>query len=235
MTRAKTIYTSISVRTSSIILLLIILGTANSAAQLKLPKFLNALTDSTAFFRGVAVSADLVGPAQLLLSDYGHYQAELRVNLKGHYFPVVELGIGKSDKTDDVTRLTYTTSAPYGKVGLDVNLLKNKEDVYRFYVGGRYAFTSFKYDLSSPGISDPAYGGESPYAVEGEKCNCHWLEACAGVDAKIVGPLHMGWMVRYKMRVKHEDGIIGEPWYTPGYGLTGSSRIGATFHVIVEL
>ena len=233
MTRAKNISISISARTSSLLLCLLLATAAN--AQLRLPKFLAALKDSTAFFQGVAVSADLVGPAQLWLSDYGHYQAELRVNLKGHYFPVVEVGLGKADKEDDVTGIRYSTSAPYGKVGLDVNLLKDKHDVYRFYAGGRYAYTSFKYDLSALPVKDPVYGGKSAYVVKDESCRCHWLEVCAGVDAKVVGPLHLGWSVRYKMRVSHKEGTVGDPWYTPGYGLTSGSRIGATFHVILEL
>ena len=34
------------------------------------------------FFNGLAVSADLVGVAQMAFGDYGQYEAALRVNLK---------------------------------------------------------------------------------------------------------------------------------------------------------
>ena len=49
------------------------------------------------FFNGLAVSADLVGVAQMAFGDYGQYEAALRVNLKNKYFPVFELGYGKEN------------------------------------------------------------------------------------------------------------------------------------------
>ncbi len=45
--------------------------------------------DTVALFRGIAVSADLVGLVQLAVSDYGQYEAALRINLKDKYLPVV--------------------------------------------------------------------------------------------------------------------------------------------------
>ena len=75
--------------------------------------------DTIPLLRNVAVSADLVGPIQLMVSDYGQYEAALRVNLKDKYFPVVELGIGKADGTDESTQINYKTTAPYGRIGCD--------------------------------------------------------------------------------------------------------------------
>ena len=80
--------------------------------------------DSVSFFRGFAVSVDLVGPIQMLTGDYGQYEAALRINLKDKYFPVLELGIGKTDHDNDVTQISYKTTAPYAKIGVDFNLLK---------------------------------------------------------------------------------------------------------------
>ena len=45
----------------------------------------------------------------------------------------------------------------------------------------------------------------------------------------------MGWSVRYKLRVAHKMGEIGEVWYVPGYGRGGSLQLGATFNVLLEL
>lgn len=191
--------------------------------------------DSTPLFNGVAVGIDLVGPIQRAVSDYGQYEAMLRLNLKDRYFPVVELGLGSADYKDDVTGITYKTSAPFGRIGVDFNILKDKHDKYRLFVGGRYGFTSFKYDLGSPGITDPAYGSEAAWGATDVKGSQHWVEAVAGVDAAIVGWLHLGWSVRYRGRITQKSGDIGEPWYVPGYGKSGSSRIGATFNVVIEL
>lgn len=191
--------------------------------------------DTVTLFRGFSVSADIVGPVMLAVSDYGQYEAALHVNLKDKYFPVLELGYGKADHTEETTRLSYKTSAPFFRLGADFNVLKNKHDIYRLFVGVRYGFTSFKYDLSHPGVEDPVWGGTTPYEASGMKCSCHWLEAGLGVDVKLVGPLHLGWSVRYKQRLSANEGPLGKSWYVPGYGTSGTTSFGALFNVSLDI
>lgn len=191
--------------------------------------------DSVPLFNGIAVSVDLVGPMQMVFGNYGQYEAALRINLKDRYFPIVELGIGKADHNDDATDITYKTSAPYAKIGVDFNLLKNKHDIYRLFAGARYAFTSFKYDLSHPGMTDPVWGGMAPYEGYGIKCSYQWLEIVIGVDAKMWGPVHLGWSVRYRSRLSHNDGTMGNTWYVPGFGKAGSSSLGGTFNIAIDI
>ena len=193
------------------------------------------VNDSTPLFNGFAVSADLFGLVQSLVSDYGQYEGALRINLRDKYFPIVELGIGRADHDDDVTRISYSSRAPYGRIGLDLNLMKDKHDDYRIYGGLRYAFSSFKFDLSHPGVTDPIWGNEADYSVKGVKCNYHWAEAVAGVDAKIWGPIHLGWSVRYRKRLAYSCGDIGNVWYVPGYGKSGSTRLGGTFNISIDI
>ena len=142
--------------------------------------------------------------------------------------------LGKADAKDEGTNLHYKTSAPYGRIGLDWNLMKNKHDIYRLYGGLRYAFTSYKYDLTGPEITDPIWGTTSPYEAKDISCNYHWMEILFGVDAKIWGPIRMGWSVRYKRRIAHNDGELGNAWYVPGFGKQGNSRFGGTFNIAYE-
>jgi hypothetical protein len=191
--------------------------------------------DSIPLFCGVAVSVDLVGPAEMMFGDYGQYEAAARINLKDKYFPVVELGWGKANAEDVATQLTYKTNAPYVRAGMDFNLMKNKHDIYRLLGGVRYAYTSFKYDVNSPNIVDPVWKDNVEYNAEGVKCNYHWLEFSFGVDAKIWGPVRMGWTVRYRKKLYSKAGDFGTPWYVPGFGKSGSTRLGGTFNVTFEL
>lgn len=190
--------------------------------------------DTVPFFRGIAVSADLVGPGMLLLGDYGQYEGALRINLRDRYFPIIEIGIGKADHKNDLTNIRYKTSAPYGRIGVDFNLMKNKHDDYRLYGGVRYAYTSWKYDVEHPGVVDPVWGDVVEYGGKDIKCNYHWAELLIGVDAKIWGPIRLGWSARYKSRIKHKNDEFGKAWYVPGYGKNGSKRLGGTFNVILE-
>ena len=162
-------------------------------------------------------------------------EARRRLNLKDKYFPIVELGIGSADCTDDITNIHYETSAPYARIGVDFNLLKNKHDDYRLFAGVRYAFTSFKYDLTHPGMEDPVWGNVAPYEHEDVKCSYQWFEAVFGVDAKIWGPLHLGWSVRYKSRLSADEGKLGNAWYVPGFGKSDSSTLGGTFNVSIDI
>lgn len=181
------------------------------------------------------VSVDALGAAQRMLSSYGQYEAALRYNLKDKYFPIVEVGLGDCDKEEETTNLHYTTSAPYARLGLDLNMLKDKHDDYRVYVGIRAAYTSFKYDLTSAQtLTDPVWGDEVNIEATGQSCSYLWAELVAGVQARIIGPVHLGWSLRYKNRLHQSFGDAGEPWYVPGFGKRGASRLGGTFNIIVS-
>lgn len=219
----------------SLLLIAVTTATAQSRKDATADKKLTAQKDTVAFFRGVAVSADVVGLAQLAFSDYGQYEAALRINLKDRYFPVFELGYGTADSDNPTTNLKYKTSAPYWRVGMDFNIAKNKHDDYRVYAGARYAMTYYKFDVVGSGLKDPVWGDDVVYDMKGIKANYHWLEAVFGVDAKIAGPLRLGWSVRYRRRLVHDDGNIGKTWYVPGYGKQGGSRLGGTFNIIFEI
>ena len=222
---------STSIRKLAISLLLLTMSSAASAQM----KFFTIQKDSIPLFRGFAVSFDLVGAGLLALSDYGQYEAALRVNLHDEWFPIVEAGVGKATHDDEVTQLYYSTSAPYFKVGIDKNMLKDKHGPNRLYVGLRYGFTSYKIDLSRPDFPDPVWLWNTGFGVKDASCKYHWAEVVIGVDAKIFGPLHLGWSVRYKQRLAHsEEGEFGNPWYVPGFG-TYNTNLGATFNVIIDI
>lgn len=224
MTRRRSILRYISALTISLAL------TLNATAQMP-----ESGSQRGKWLTGVEVSADLVGPAMLAFGSYGQYEAALRLNLRGKYFPVVEVGIGKSDHEDDGTQLHYTTSAPYFKAGCDFNILRNKNDIYRVYFGCRYAFTSFEYDLEHPGIEDPVWGGVSEYSISGSECSYHWAEVLFGVQAKISGPVHLGWSLRYRSRLSADEGVIEKAWYVPGFGKSKRTNFSGTFNIIVVI
>ena len=177
----------------------------------------------------------MASPYRSIWWEPGQYEAGLRLNLHDEWFPVVELGYGRADCEDEVTKIRYKTSAPYFKVGIDRNMLKNKHGDNRLYAGLRYAYTSYKANLSRPGLMDPTWNWESDYNVQDAPCNMHWMEALIALDVKLVGPLHLGWSARYKIRLFHKDGDFGKTWYVPGYGINDSSKFDATFNVIIDI
>ena len=230
MTEAK----RISIFTLGLIVSILLLLPAAGHAQSIKKKVLQQ-PDTVPLFKGFAVAVDIFGPIQRMVSDYGQYEAALRINLKDHYFPTIELGLGSCDHVDEATEVSYKTNAPFGRVGVDFNMMKDKHDIYRLFGGVRYAFTSFKFDVGSKGVTDPVWGDHTPFEAEGVKASYHWLELVVGVDATLWGPLHLGWSVRYRNRLFYNIDDFDNCWYVPGFGKHGKKNIGATFNIIFDI
>jgi len=210
--------------------MLLTMQTAGAQGFLKLEK------DTIPLFRGFALSFDMAGAAQMVLSDYGQYEGALRLNLHDQYFPIIEMGLGRANHEDDVvTGIYYKTSAPYFRLGLDVNVMKQKHTGNRVYVGLRYAYTSYKVDINCRPFPDPVWQWDTSFGVREEPCSMHWGEAVMGIDAKLFGPLHLGWSVRYRMRFAHDEGQLGNTWYVPGFGKNDSSCLGYSFNFIIDI
>jgi hypothetical protein len=230
MTPEQRISTSISKRAISLLLLALALLPADAQKLFRLEK------DSIPLMRGFQVSFDLVGAAQLMLSDYGQYEGALRLNLHDQWFPVFELGYGKANhEAAPPTEIAYKTAAPYFRVGVDFNLLKQKHQANRLFAGFRYAHTSYKIDVWRTDFPDPVWKWPSGFGVYDLSCYQHWAEVVFGLDAQILGPFHLGWSVRYRQRLAHSEGELGNSWYVPGYGTQDTSNISATFNVIIDI
>ena len=214
-------------------LLLLAAGSMTTQAQ---SKMFRLEKDSVPLFRGFSLSFDLVGPAMLLLSDHGEYEGALRLNLHDQWFPVFELGVGRANhKRDEVTFITYKTTAPYFRIGMDWNILKKKHQPNKMYAGFRYAFTHYKADIIREPLPDPVWKDKVGFSMEGMSCSQHWIEAVLGIDAQVYGPLHLGWTVRYKRRLHQSDVPIGQSWYVPGFGIYDTDQFSANFNVIIDI
>lgn len=232
MTSRRRISISISRLRLSVSLLLVFM-VLPSQAQLKMFRMEQ---DSIPFFRGFSVSFDVVGPAMLAMSDHGEIGGALRVNLHDQWFPIFEAGIGRAKhENDEVTAITYRTTAPYFRLGMDWNVLRNKHQSNRMYAGFRYAFTAYKTDIIREALPDPVWQYDSGFGVEGMSCSMHWAEIVLGIDAKVFGPLHLGWNVRYKRRLFHNEGDLGTTWYVPGFGTNDRDNLAANFNVIIDI
>lgn len=184
---------------------------------------------------GVSVSADLCGAVMATCTPYGQYEAAARLNLRGRFFPVFEMGVGVSNHTSETTDLHYKVHAPYYRVGLDYNVAKNARALGRIMVGVRYGFTSYKFDVDGPDCTDGVYGTLVPFSYKGVRGTNHWGEAVFGLESKVWGIVHVGWTFRYRVRFYRKDTQVGNAWYVPGYGKEDTHALGGTFNVIFDI
>jgi hypothetical protein len=213
--------------------MLLLLGMATGAQA---QRFLKLEKDSIPLFRGFAVSFDLAGFAQMQLGTYGQYEGALRLNLHDQYFPIVEVGVGRANHDyDEVTEISYKTTAPYFRLGADFNIMNNKHTGNRVFVGFRYGYTNYTVDVDHPIFEDPVWKWPTGYSMSDQKCHQHWGELLFGLDGKLWGPVHLGWSGRLRVRIAHKDGDMSSAWYVPGFGLQDNTVLGYSFYVAVDI
>lgn len=189
-------------------------------------------------FNGIEVSADVFGLAYSLLGDYSSAEVAVEANLGNRFYPAVEVGYGWCSTTDETTRIRYKSAAPYYKVGLNYNFSTTKEKPdpdYSILGIARVGWTSCEYDVASPPVTDPVWGGTSTLELNDVKGNAAWAEIGVGLKARIARNFLMGWSIRYKVRLNEKVGSNSNMWYIPGYGINNSTCFGGTYSFIYEI
>ena len=187
-------------------------------------------------FAGLSLSADFAGAFLAATRGVGNYEAALRLNLKNTYFPVVELGWGVCDQISDATQLHYKVHAPYGRIGVDYNVKKDKQSLNRVFVGLRYGYSNYVYALYSGGLVDMRWKTTVPFQYLDQSGSAHWGEAVFGLQTSLWKFVHLGWSVRYRLRIAEQQAAAGRAWYVPGLGRNiGGSNFAGTFQLVFDL
>lgn len=190
------------------------------------------------FYQGLSTGIDVSGLIGKVLGGNSiSSEVYLQANLKNRYFPIIEIGFGSMDATDDETDIYYKTSAPYFRAGVDYNVFYKKPYLPgTFTVGLRYGFSAFKYDMKAPDLVDPNWGHTAiPFAYENVKTHVGWAEIVLGLKSNIYKNFHMGLSLRYRVRLNMKENENSEPYYIPGFGINGANNFGLTYNLIYKL
>lgn len=186
---------------------------------------------------GIAVGGDLVGFGMRVAGcDWRQMEVLGRLNIKDKYFPVFEMGIGEADHEGREIDNRYKTRAPYFRLGADYNFTK-KHNGNRLFLGIRYAFSAYNYDiLAASPLTDPVWGDSRIINYSGLHGRNQWAEVVLGVETRLWTIVRMGWDMRIKFRIHERVDPICEPWYVPGFGKNGSSSVwGGTFKLLFDI
>lgn len=207
-----------------------------NAQQTSRPEKTKIEEEKVPLYNGISTGMDLFGiGSNLFGGDFLSSEISIHANLKNRFLPVVEIGYGHTDTTDDNYDIHYKSSAPYARIGLDYNTMSKKKSDSFLFAGMRYGFTAFKYDVQAPEMQDPIWDGTVPFSYNGISSRAHWIELLVGINVKIVKNFQMGWTVRYKARLSVKDNVNATPWYIPGYGSNKSTNFGFTYNLIYKL
>ena len=71
-------------------------------------------------YQGTYVGLDVFGlGSKIFGSDFTSAEVSVEVNLKNRFIPIIEIGYGHTDTTDDETNIHYKASAPYFRIGMN--------------------------------------------------------------------------------------------------------------------
>ncbi|MCQ2205547.1 MAG: DUF6048 family protein [Bacteroidaceae bacterium] len=211
----------------------------DSTAQIRGIQFVHDSTPSYSdmpTFCGISIGADVAGIVRAQVAKFGEYEAQARFNFKQRYFLAAEVGLGTSNYTSERSHQHYRTHSPYFRVGGDYNFARNPVSGNRIYLGLRYGFSSFKFDIDGPDFYDPVWRQSLSYHLHGISSKMHWGELVAGLEGRLWRFIHLGWSVRWKFRFKQTGDTYGNPYYVPGYGNnTDGTCFGGNFTVLLDI
>lgn len=200
--------------------LLFVFGFSQAYGQVKA---LQKDTVKVRFFNGIRLDIDLVPLATTFLSNNEtfSYEIALQTDLKHKYFPVVELGYGGAGKISS-SNIGFNTSAVFGRLGLDFNIMKEKKSVKPtnnlFLAGIRVGFSSFKYNITDVSIVNDYWGENQTLNYENIPATKIWIEFVAGMRVEIFKNVFLGWIVKNKSTGSEDVTGKFSPWYIPGFG-----------------
>jgi len=191
--------------------------------------------ERTPLFQGVMIEFDIFSAAMSAINRETYsFEAAMRINLRERYFPVVEVGFAGANKIS-IHDYGFRTSGFFTRIGLDYNMLQpntaNTAIRRYFFVGGRYGFSPFSYDITNVAIDNDFWGNSVVRNFYDETTVKHWFEAVAGLRVEVLNNIYMGWSARLTVQLNRNR--IGEisPWFIPGIGIQNAGNWGFQYTI----
>lgn len=173
------------------------------------------------------------GVMSLFGQKHSSYDIQASVSLHNWIEPVIELGIGFADNHPEDSNFRYKGKPSfYGKIGANYNFLYKSNPDYQVYLGLRFGYSNFKYEIADVTINSDYWGQTNNFTITDQKAYSLYGQAVAGIKVKIWKQISMGWSFRYGFKMKSTEGSNSTPWFIPGYG-TGA--LNATFSLIYTI
>ncbi len=197
-------------------------------------------------YRAFSIHADIFSPAMGIIANKNirTFEIQADANFYDKLFPTIEAGYGQISTTLQEGQ-TYKSQAPFLRIGMNYNLIRNanKDGSAKHirsypFLGVRYGMGVFGYEMTGIPLSSGYWGTEQQYDFSKKAVYGGWLEIVGGIRVDIYRGLTMGWNVRLKTAFHSPD--KAKLWWAAGYGFTSGSQfafnytIGYTFRTKTE-
>ncbi len=181
--------------------------------------------------KGLRIGYDLSRTALGYIdTDRKPFEVSADFEVAPRYYATVEYGQELVSKENDL--YSYSSTGSFARIGVDINSMQKKLTVDQYemmYLGLRYGFASYQYQVPNLTITDNYWGGRSvTSSTRVPLGETHWFEVVGGIRGEIFPNFFIGWAFRARLRLHSPDNTIMDPLYIPGYG-KGSKRLNMGF------
>lgn len=162
----------------------------------------------------------------------------------GRFMLVTEYGVANTQQQNNPDRLalpyTYDSQGSFLRVGVDVNLLKDRE-ANNYDAAGSILLFGLRFgraqinDQLSYELVDPLWG-TSVLTQENDGLVATWAEMTAGVKVEVFRNVFLGYNLRFKFAQGFSDEPELLPYYLPGFGRSDRpERFGFDYSVFYRI
>ncbi len=128
----------------------------------------------------------------------------------------LEMGYGAKMPADHFRNADYTVSGYYGRAGLQYHYAYDPGS--NFFIGANYGYSMYEdeaiYSIEST-LWDPHQGSFARKELTGQ-----WVEVVAGSESVFWRSFYLGFQIRFRALIRHDNFSPFEVFAIPGYGRT---------------
>lgn len=179
----------------------------------------------------VLLATDVIGLGKTVFTDETSLEFHSKIDFH-HFYLAGSFGIEKISPRGE--GFDYSSEGTFFRVGPQVNLMPYNKHRSSVFFGLMYARSSFKDQIS---YTQPDVGwGDDNISYENDDLQARWFELNMGINAKVVGPLYLGYTVRFKFSKTLSGNGELLPFEIPGFGgADKGSRFGFNYYIIYKL
>lgn len=182
---------------------------------------------------GIRVGVDMVSLARTeFVNSFEGFEVSVDVDMY-RYYPTVEFGSSAREYAA-ASGSTYSNEGNFWRAGIDVNFLTKDPDKNMFFLGARYARSSYS-EKATIIVTDPLWGTFND-SFENSGLSSGWAELTAGMRIKVWKIFWLGYTARFKFALSKDDNLPLLTTDVPGYGATDRPTTwGFSYYALVKI
>ena len=179
----------------------------------------------------VIFATDVVGLGKTIFSDETKLEFHTKIDFDQFYL-AGDFGYDKINPTGE--GFDYHSKGTFFRVGPHINMMPYNKHRSSIFFGLMYARSSFN-DQITYELADQGWGART-LNYSNDNLTARWFEANLGINVKILGPLYLGYTMRFKFSKSLSGNGALFPYEIPGYGKADKGgQFGFNYYVIYKL